>query len=147
MSKTITETKDNFVLYQQSTDKYFSQVEQAVSKYFHAITDLQEEYIHAWRNAIRANLSLQKEFATKSGFDVTMPEASKKIFRDMTDEFLKTRSVRDQIAIATIETAKKNVKTFSDNASAFADLNRDIMQSWISIYTIPQNSQNITQNR
>jgi len=63
----------------------------------------------------------------------------------MTDEFLKTRSVRDQIAIATIDTAKKNVKTFSDNASAFADLNRDIMQSWISLCT-PQDRQNISQN-
>ncbi|MFB3152628.1 MAG: hypothetical protein ACE1Y0_04085 [Nitrosopumilaceae archaeon] len=146
MSKTITETKDNFVIYQQSIDKYFTQAEQAVSRYFQALTDLQEEYIHAWRNSIKANLSLQKEFATKSGFDVTLPEPSKKIFRDMTDEFLKTRSVRDQIAIATIDTAKKNVKTFSDNASAFADLNRDIMQSWVSLCT-PPNRQNISQNR
>jgi homogentisate 1,2-dioxygenase len=146
MSKTITETKDNFVIYQQSIDKYFTQAEQAVSRYFQALTDLQEEYIHAWRNAFKANLSLQKEFATKSGFDVTLPEPSKKIFRDMTDEFLKTRSVRDQIAIATIDTAKKNVKTFSDNASAFADLNRDIMQSWISLCTL-RDRQNISQNR
>ena len=146
MSKTITETKDHFVIYQQSIDKYFTQAEQAVSRYFQALTDLQEEYIHAWRNSIKANLSLQKEFATKSGFDVTLPEPSKKIFIDMTDEFLKTRSVRDQIAIATIDTAKKNVKTFSDNASAFADLNRDIMQSWISLCT-PQDRQNISQNR
>ena len=145
MSKTITETKDNFVIYQQSIDKYFTQAEQAVSRYFQALTDLQEEYIHAWRNSIKANLSLQKEFATKSGFDVTLPEPSKKIFRDMTDEFLKTRSVRDQIAIATIDTAKKNVKTYSDNASAFADLNRDIMQSWISLCT-PRDRQNISQN-
>lgn len=146
MSKTITETKDNFVIYQQSIDKYFTQVEQTASRYFQAMTDLQEEYIHAWRNSIKANLFLQKEFATKAGFNVTLPEASKKIFTDTTDEFLKTRSVRDQIAIATIETAKKNVKTFSDNASAFADLNRDIMQSWISLCK-PQNHQNISQNR
>ncbi len=146
MSKTITETKDNFVSYQQSIDKYFTQVEQSISRYSQAITDFQEEYIHAWRNAIKANFSLQKEFATKSGLDVTLPETSKKMFSDMTDEFLKTRSVRDQIAIATIETAKKNVKTYSDNASAFADLNRDIMQSWISLCT-PPNSRNITQNR
>ncbi len=135
MSRTITETKDNFAIYQQSMDKYFTQVEQTVSRYFQAFTDLQEENIHAWRNVIRANLSLQKEFATKSGYDTTMPEASQKIVRNMTDEFLKARSVRDQIAIATIESAKKNIKTFSDNASAFADLNRDIMQSWITLCT------------
>src|SRR3990172_6950753 len=110
MSKTISETKDNFAIYQQSIDKYFTNVEQTVSRYFQAFTDLQEEYIHAWRNIIRANLSVQKEF-------------------------VKTCSVRDQIAISTIEVAKKNIKTFSDNASSFADLNRDIMQSWMSLCT------------
>ncbi|MGI0064975.1 MAG: hypothetical protein ACREAJ_00340 [Nitrosopumilaceae archaeon] len=135
MSKTISETKDNFAIYQQSIDKYFTNVEQTASHFFKACTDLQEEYIHAWRNIIRANLSVQKEFVTKSGFDATMPETSQEIIRNMTDEFLKTRSVRDQIAISTIEVAKKNIKTFSDNASSFADLNRDIMQSWMSLCT------------
>ena len=135
MSKTISETKDNFAIYQQSIDKYFTNLEQAVSRYFQAFTDLQEEYIHAWKNIIRANLSVQKEFVTKSGFDTTMPETSQEIIRNMTDEFLKTRSVRDQIAISTIEVAKKNIKTFSDNASSFADLNKDVMKSWISLCT------------
>jgi len=138
MSKTITETKDNFAIYQQSIDKYSTQVEQAVSRYFQALADLQGEYIHAWRNVTKANLSLQNEFATKFGFDTNIPEASQKIIRNMTDEFLKTRSVRDQIVIATIEAAKKNVKTFSDNANAFTDLNSDIMQSWISVCTPPK---------
>ena len=138
MSRTITETNDNFVIYQQSMDKYFTQVEQTVSRYFQAFTDLQEENIHAWKNIFRANLSLQKEFETKSGYGTIMPEASQKIIQKITDEFLKTRSVRDQIAISTIEAAKKNVKTFSDNAGAFSDLNRDIMQSWISLCTPPK---------
>ena len=138
MSKTITETKDNFAIYQQSVDKYFTQGEQEISRYFHALNDLQEEYIHAWRNVFKANLSLQKEFAAKSGFDSRMPEATQKMIQNITDEFLKTRSVRDQIVIATIDAAKKNVKTFSDNANAFADLNRDIMQSWISLCTPPK---------
>ncbi len=135
MSKTTIETKDNFTIYQQSADKYFNQVEHSVSDYFHALTDLQEEFIHAWRNVVRVNLSLQREFATKSGFAATMPESSQKIIRDMTDDFLKTRSARDQVAIATIETAEKNIKTFNDNSSAFADLNREIMQSWIALCT------------
>ncbi len=135
MSKTITETKDNFAIYQQSIDKYFTQAEQVISRYFHALNDLQEEYLHAWRNVIMANLSLQKEFAAKSGFDSKMPAATQKMIQNITDEFLKTRSVRDQIILASIDAAKKNVKTFSDNAKAFADLNRDIMQSWISLCT------------
>ena len=138
MSKTTAEIKDNFAIYQQSIDKYFTQVEQTVSHYFQALTDLQEEYIHAWRNVIKANLTLQNEFATKSGFDMTVPEESQQTIRNITDEFLKTRSVRDQMVIATIEVAKKNIKTFSDNASAFTDLNRDIMQSWISSCTPPK---------
>lgn len=135
MSKKTIETKDNFAIYQQNADKYFNQVERSVPDYFHALTDLQEEFIHAWRNVFRVNLSLLREFTTKSGFATTMPEASQKIIRDMTDDYLKTRSASEQVGIATIETTEKNIKTFNDNTNAFADLNREIMQSWIALCT------------
>jgi hypothetical protein len=133
MSKTTSESKDNFAIYQQGIDKYFTDVEQTISKYFQAFNDLQNEYIHAWTSIIRANLSTQKEFVTKSGFDTNMPEASQKIIQNITDEFLKIRSIRDQITISTIDTAKKNIRSFSDSASSFADLNREIIHSWITL--------------
>jgi len=132
MSKSA-EPKDNFAIYQKGTDKFFEQVEHEVSDYYHAFTDLQEEFVHAWKNFTKATLSIQKEYASKAGFNTTMPKVTEQFIEKITDEFLKTRSVRDQILLATIEGAQKNIKIFNDNTNAFSNLNRDIMQSWISI--------------
>ena len=129
------QTKDNFAAFQQSSNKYFTDVENSVQRYQQATSDLQDEYIKAWKNVVNANISLQKEFANKTGFNSNLPEATQNVIENITESVIKTRSVRDQIAVATIETAKKNIKSWNDNANTFADLNRNIMQSWISAFT------------
>jgi len=129
------QTKDNFAAFQQSSNKYFADVENSVQRYQQATSDLQDEYIKAWKNVVNANISLQKEFANKTGFNSNLPEATQNIIENITESAIKTRSVRDQITVATIEATKKNIKAWNDNANTFADLNRNIMQSWISACT------------
>ncbi len=129
------QTKDNFAAFQQSSNKYFADVENSVQRYQQVTSDLQDEYIKAWKNVVNANISLQKEFANKTGFNSNLPEATQNIIENITESAIKTRSVRDQIAVATIEATKKNIKAWNDNANTFADLNRNIMQSWISACT------------
>ncbi len=129
------QTKDNFAAFQQSSNKYFADVENSVQRYQQATSDLQDEYIKAWKKVPNANISLQKEFANKTGFNSNLPEATQNIIENITESAIKTRSVRDQIAVATIEATKKNIKAWNDNANTFADLNRNIMQSWISACT------------
>lgn len=129
------QTKDNFAAFQQSSNKYFADVENSIQRYQQATSDLQDEYIKAWKNVVNANISLQKEFANKTGFNSNLPEATQNVIENITESVIKTRSVRDQITVATIEAAKKNIKAWNDNANTFADLNRNIMQSWISAFT------------
>ncbi len=129
------ETKDNFAAFQQSSNKYFADVENSVQRYQQVTSDLQDEYIKAWKNVVNANISLQKEFVNKTGFNSNLPEATQNVIENITESVIKTRSVRDQITVATIEAAKKNIKAWNDNANTFADLNRNIMQSWISSFT------------
>jgi len=129
------QTKDNFAAFQQSSNKYFADVENSIQRYQQATSDLQDEYIKAWKNVVNANISLQKEFANKTGFNSNLPEATRNIIENITESVIKTRSVRDQIAVATIGVAKKNIKAWNDNANTFADLNRNIMQSWLSAFT------------
>ena len=129
------QTKDNFAAFQQSSNKYFTDVENSVQRYQQATSDLQDEYIKAWKNVVNANISLQKEFANKTGFNSNLPEATQNVIENITESVIKTRSVRDQITVATIEATKKNIKAWNDNANTFADLNRNIMQSWLSVCT------------
>jgi len=84
----------------------------------------------------KATLSLQKEFLKKTGWSTNVPDATQKVFQETTDAVIKARSVRDQMILATIDTAKQNIKTWNDNAKTFADLNRNILQSWLSVFTV-----------
>jgi hypothetical protein len=55
--------------------------------------------------------------------------------RDTTEEIVKATSIQNQMALATIDATQQNIKTFNDNAKSFADLNKNIMQSWITAFT------------
>ena len=70
---------------------------------------------------------------------VNAPAASLKMIHDTTEEFVKAASIQNQITLATIDATQQNIKTFNDNAKSFTDLNRNILQSWISIFTTKTN--------
>jgi len=129
-------TTDIFAVYDENVDKYFDNVEKSIPKYSQTIEELQQEYLQTCENVTKATISLQKEFLKKTGWSTNFPEVTQKIFQETNDGFVKARSVRDQIILATIDTAKQNIKIWNDNAKTFADLNRNILQSWLSVFTV-----------
>ncbi len=140
MSKaTAHESKEIYEIYRQNVDKYFDEVEKTLPQYLQSITNLQQEYIAAWKNAIESAISYQQEFATKSGINTNVPAAVIKLVNDSTEEMIKARGVQNKIVLAAIDTTRQNVKTFNDNAKAFAELNKNILQSWISACTPTRN--------
>ncbi len=131
--------KDVFSVYQQNVDKFFTNVKQSVPQYHQSITNVQQEYLQAYENIVDSSFTMQKEFASKSGISANIPEATLKAIRDTTDEFVKAASMQNQIVLATIDATQQNIKTFNDNAKSFADLNRNVLQSWISAFTAHNN--------
>ena len=142
MSKTETttgNTKDVFSVYQENVDKLFTSIRQSVPQYHQSITNVQQEYLQAYENVVDSTITLQKEYAKKAGVATTIPEATLKVIRDTTEEFVKAASIQNQVALATIDATQQNIKTFNDNAKSFADLNRNILQSWITAFTTKNN--------
>lgn len=131
--------KDVFAVYQQNVDKVINTVKQSVPKYHQSIANAQQEYVGACENMIDSTITLQKEFSKRAGYTTNVPEATLKVIRDTTEEIIKMSSISNQIALATIDATQQNVKTFNDNAKAFADLNRNIIQSWISVFAVSKN--------
>ena len=131
--------KDAFSIYQENVDKVFTSIKQSVPQYHQSITNVQQEYLQAYENMVDSSITLQKEFAKKSGIAANIPETTLKVMRDTTEEFVKGASIQNQIALATIDATQQNIKTFNDNAKSFADLNKNIMQSWISAFTTRNN--------
>ena len=132
--------KDIFAVYQTNVDKYFDGIKQSVPKYHQAVTNVQQEYLDACENVINSTIALQKEFATKAGINTNVPSATIKAFKDTTEEFVKAYNVQNQIALAAINATQQNIKTLNDNANSFVDLNKNILQSWISTFTPKQNN-------
>ncbi len=131
--------KDIYAVYQQNVDKFLSSVKQSVPRYHQSVTNAQQEYVEACENVANSCITLQKEFASKAGITTNVPEAALKVIRDTTEEVVKATSIQNQIALAAIDAAQQNIKTFNDNAKSFADLNKSILQSWISAFATRNN--------
>ena len=131
--------KDIFSVYQQNVDKFFSGIRTSVPQYHQAITNIQQEFIQAYENIADSAVTLQKEYVKKAGIASNIPETAIKAIQDTTEEVVKATSIQNQVTLATIDAAQQNIKTFNDNANSFAELNRNILQSWISIFTTKTN--------
>ena len=136
---TQTNPKDVFSVYQENVDKLFTGIKQSVPQYHQSITNVQQEYLQAYENVVDSTITLQKEYVKKAGIAANIPEATLKVIHDTTEEFVKAASINNQVALATIDATQQNIKTFNDNAKSFADLNRNILQSWISAFTTKNN--------
>ena len=136
---TQTNPKDVFSVYQENVDKLFNGIKKSVPQYHQSITNVQQEYLQAYENVVDSTITLQKEYVKKAGIAANIPEATLKVINDTTEEFVKATSIQNQVTLATIDATQQNIKTFNDNAKSFADLNRNILQSWISVFTTKTN--------
>jgi len=132
-------SKDLFSVYQENVDKLFNGIKQSVPQYHQSITNVQQEYLQAFENIVDSTITIQKEYAKKAGIAANIPQAALKVIHDTTEEFVKATSIQNQITLATIHATQQNIKTFNDNAKSFADLNRNILQSWISAFATKNN--------
>jgi len=135
MSKQTQTSEDFYDVYKKNIEKYFESMENTNSQYFHEMANIQSECAKTCRNTITSALSLQQEFAKKTGMDTNIPEAVKNVIIDSNKQIIKARTVQNQIAQATTNVIQKNIKTWNDNADSLADLNRNTLQSWISSFT------------
>ncbi|MCV0409708.1 hypothetical protein [Nitrosopumilus sp.] len=138
-NETTGNSKDLFSTYQENIDKIFNGIKQSVPQYHQSITNVQQEYLQAYENIVDSTITLQKEYVKKAGIAANIPETTLKVIHDTTEEFVKATSIQNQVALATIDATQQNIKTFNDNAKSFADLNRNILQSWISVFTTKNN--------
>ena len=138
MSKTL-DTKDVFGIYEQNMNSSFATINREVPKYHQSVTDLQQQCIQTCENTMKSIISIQKEIVNRVGINPNIPDAAINVIRDTNDGISKVYSVQNQIVQTALDATKQNIKTYNDNAKAFADLNKNIIQSWISVFT-PRNN-------
>jgi hypothetical protein len=134
MSENSEKSYDNITIIEYINKKYFTEIEGSVLHFQQTLFDLQNECYKLWKNVVNTNVSLQKEFAEKLGYNFILPKTAQSILMNMGDEITKYRLTTNKIAITTIESGKKNAKTWNDNANTIVDLNRKIMQYWLTSF-------------
>lgn len=146
MSKTVqeakefhTESKDVYTTYKHNVDKFFDEVEKSIPQYHQSITNLQRSYATAWKNIIESTISIQREFATKSGTNTNIPQSVAKMINDVSEEMIKTQAVQNKAFLTAIDATHQGINSFNDNAKSFTGLVQSAMQQWISSCIPAQN--------
>ena len=126
---------DVFATVEETVEKQVKTVEKSFPNYQTSITSLQQEYTEAFQNIVDSTIALQREFANKTGINTALPEATESAVNKTNEQISKVQDVQNKIALATIDATRQNIKTFNENAKAFADLNKSVMQSWVTAFT------------
>jgi len=130
---TQTQTNNNvYSMYKQNVQKYFENISKITPQYVQSITHLQEECMKTCEKTINASVSMQQEFAKKTGISTEIPDAAKTAITDTNKQIVQASTINSQLAKTTIDATVQNIKTFSDNINAFVELNKNIIQSWIT---------------
>ena len=126
---------DVFSTVEDTVEKQVKSAENSFPNYQTSVTSLQQEYTEAYQNIVDSTVALQREFANKTGINTALPEATENAVNKTNEQISKVQDVQNKIALATIDATRQNIKTFNENAKAFADLNKSVMQSWITAFT------------
>ena len=126
---------DVFATVEETVEKQVKTVERSFPNYQTSVTSLQQEYTEAFQNIVDSTIALQREFANKTGINTALPEATESAVNKTNEQINKVQDVQNKVALATIDATRQNIKTFNENAKAFADLNKSVMHSWITAFT------------
>ena len=133
------QSNDVFAIYKQNVQKYFESITKNTPQYFQATTHFQEECMKSAQKSFDAAITMQQEFAQKSGISTNIPDAAKSAIVDSNKQIIQASSTQNQIAKTVMDATTQNVKAFNDNVNAFTDLNKNIIQSWITTCTPTRN--------
>ena len=128
-----------FAIYKQNVQKCFDSISKNTPQYFQTTTHFQEECMKAAQKSFDAAITIQQEFAQKSGLSTDIPEAAKTVIVDFNKQIIQASNIQNQIVKTTVDTTTQNVKTFNDSVATFTDLNKNIIQSWITTCTPTRN--------
>jgi len=128
-------SKDIFFKYQENMDKMFNNVKRSVPVYHQSTTNVQQEFLQSFENMVNLSIPIQKEFVNKMGITSNIPVPILHVIDNLSEEFVKVTSVQNQIILTIFDAIQQNIKISNDNVKSFTDLNKNILYSWISVFT------------
>jgi hypothetical protein len=100
---TQTQSSDAYTMYKQNVQKYFENISKFTPQYFQAATDLQKECMSTCEKTITASISVQQEFAKKSGMKTDIPDSAKTAIVDTNKQIVQASTINNQLVKTTID--------------------------------------------
>ena len=86
---TQSQSSDAYSMYKQNVQKYFENITKQTPQYFQSVTHLQDECMKTCEKTISATVSMQQEFAKKSGIKTDIPDFVKTAIVDGNKQLFK----------------------------------------------------------
>ena len=132
-------SKNMFSNYQENIDKMFNSVKRSVPRYYQSTTDIQQELLQSFENMVGLSIMIQKEFVRNIDITINIPAPILHVIDDTSEEFVKVTSIQNKMMLAIIDAIQQNIKTFNVNLKSFTDLNKNVLQFWIPIFSTKYN--------
>ncbi|MDH3794903.1 MAG: hypothetical protein OER78_07500, partial [Nitrosopumilus sp.] len=94
---TQTQNSDAYTLYKQNVQKFFENITKQTPQYFQSITHLQDECMKTCEKSINAAVSMQQEFAKKSGMKTDIPDSAKTAIVDTNKQIVQASTINNQL--------------------------------------------------
>ena len=134
MSNPPQESKDIFTVCKQNVAKFFGEIEKSTPRYQQSVAKLQHDYIEAWKNVINSAITLEQEYATKSGLNTDVPQETMRTINEITNQAINAYVAQNKIALDAADASRQAFNSFNENTKSFASLNRTMMDAMVSAF-------------
>ena len=132
-------SKNMFSNYQENIDKMFNSVKRSVPRYYQSTTDIQQEFLQSFENMVGLSIMIQKEFVRTADITSNIPTPILHVIDDTSEEFIKVTSIQNKMMLTIFDAIQQNIKIFNVNLKSFTDLNKNVLQFWIPIFSTKYN--------
>ena len=105
-----------------------------------SVSNLQHDTIEASKNMFRTAFDTNRQVA--SGLNVSVPsQVSEQIAKqsnEITNNFVRTTGIYNQLVINALDAARENTKIYSKTVDAFTEYNTNILKAWTSFWAAQQ---------
>jgi len=105
-----------------------------------SVSNLQHDTIEASKNMFRTAFDTNKQVA--SGLNVSVPsQVSEQIAKqsnEITNNFVRTTGIYNQLVINALDAARENTKIYSKTVDAFTEYSTNILKAWTSFWAAQQ---------
>jgi len=125
--------QDMYSVFQNSINRYFSEIKGNTADYLQAVTNLQQEIIQARENNAKNAISLQKTISDQLGINSINSDGALKLAKSLGEQTTKSWNLQNQLMIKSLETLSKNIEAFNKNSASFEEINKNLINSWADI--------------